>query len=363
MEQNDEKYMQRCLQLARLGLGTTYPNPMVGCVIVFDGKVIGEGWHQKAGGPHAEVRAVASVEDKGLLRKSVIYVNLEPCSHHGRTPPCADLIVKHNIPRVVIGSLDENHKVSGNGVKRLEEHGCEVLVGVLEDQCRELNRRFFTFHRNKRPYVILKWAQSRDGFIFPGSDRARKGEPYWITNSLSRQRVHQWRAEEASILIGRKTLEFDNPSLSARDFRGLTLVRIAISKNCSVPDGLKFRDGSQPTYVFCHGQTKTEDGVRFVGIDFEGNVLQQIMRSLHELEVQSLIVEGGNHTLQGFIDSGLWDEARVFVGKSEFKQGIPAPTMSAELLSEEDIDGDRLLCYRPVDKATGDHINKVQGHG
>ena len=348
MQELEEKYMRRCLELAGYGLGTTYPNPMVGCVIVCDEKIIGEGWHQKAGGPHAEVMAIASVKQKDLLKRAVLYVNLEPCSHHGRTPPCADLIIAHKIPRVVIGSLDDNQLVSGQGVQRLRDHGAEVVVGVLEAQCRALNKRFFTFHKDRRPYIILKWAQSRDGFLFPKNEAVKKGAPVWITNALSRQRVHQWRAEEASILIGRKTLEFDNPSLSVRDFKGEDLTRIVISENFSIPYGANFLDGSQPTILFCNGQTSEQDRMRIIGVDFEKDVLSQIMAHLWQMQIQSVIVEGGSQTLQKFIDSNLWDEARVFIGQPDFGDGIRAPRFNGEIVSEEDICGDRLLTYRPI---------------
>ena len=224
-----QKYINRCIQLAKNGLGTTYPNPMVGSVIVYNDEIIGEGWHQKAGESHAEVNAINSVKDKSLLSKSTIYVSLEPCSHFGKTPPCCDLIIKNNIPNVVIGTVDPFAKVAGNGIKKLLEAGKNVTIGILEDECNDLNKRFFTFHTKKRPYIILKWAESADGFIAPSSKD--KKEPVWITNEISRQLVHKWRSEEQAILVGTQTVLDDNPSLTTRDWFGKNPIRIVLDQN------------------------------------------------------------------------------------------------------------------------------------
>src|SRR6187402_177178 len=225
-----EKYIKRCIELAKNGLGTTYPNPLVGSVIVYENEIIGEGWHRMAGEAHAEVNAVNSVKDQSLLSKSTIYVSLEPCSHYGKTPPCCDLIIRHQIPNVVVGTVDSFSEVSGNGIKKLIEAGKNVTVGILEEECRQLNKRFFTFHEKKRPYVILKWAESQDGFIAPAQKEVRT--PLWITNAFSRQLVHKWRTEEQAILVGTKTVIDDNPRLDARDWQGENPVRIVLD-NCN----------------------------------------------------------------------------------------------------------------------------------
>ena len=341
----EKKYMQRCLDLAVNGLGLTYPNPLVGCVIVHRGRIIGEGWHQKAGEAHAEVHAINSVKDRSLLPESALYVNLEPCSHYGKTPPCADLILKSKIKRVVVGCLDVNEKVSCKGVEHLRDNGCEVVVGCMERECRELNRRFFTCHEKKRPYVILKWAETRDGFVFPAEELASAG-PAWISNRYSLQRVHQWRGQEASILVGNRTVLQDDPRLSVRDYAGNSLIRMVIDRNRKIPEHMSFFNGEIPTIVFNEKKDVDWQGVRFVKIDFSGSVVQQVLEYLAGIEVQSLIVEGGPFTLQKFIESGLWDEARVFVGNSEFGSGVKAPRLNLPPLKEEKVGGDRLIWYR-----------------
>ena len=272
-----KKFMKRCLELAKNGLGLVYPNPMVGSVIVYKDTIIGEGWHQKAGSPHAEVNAIDSVKNKALLLESTLYVNLEPCSHHGRTPPCADLIISNGIKKVVIGTVDTNSQVGGKGIKRLREHGVEVVVSVLEDAGRELNKRFFTFHEKKRPYVILKWAQSSDGYIFPDAAGVQKGLPFWISNSYSLQRVHQWRSEEASILVGKHTVQLDNPKLNVRDFAGNSILRIAIDRKLELATSLNFFDGSNETIIYNELKDETIDQLSFVRLDFSKDLITQIM--------------------------------------------------------------------------------------
>jgi diaminohydroxyphosphoribosylaminopyrimidine deaminase/5-amino-6-(5-phosphoribosylamino)uracil reductase len=341
-----KKFMKRCLELAKNGLGLVYPNPMVGSVIVYKDTIIGEGWHQKAGSPHAEVNAIDSVENKALLLESTLYVNLEPCSHHGRTPPCADLIISNGIKKVVIGTVDTNSQVGGKGIKRLREHGVEVVVSVLEDAGRELNKRFFTFHEKKRPYVILKWAQSSDGYIFPDAAGVQKGLPFWISNSYSLQRVHQWRSEEASILVGKHTVQLDNPKLNVRDFAGNSILRIAIDRKLELATSLNFFDGSNETIIYNELKDETIDQLSFVRLDFSKDLITQIMRHLHEEEVQSLIVEGGAYTLNTFIDSDYWDEARVFQGEQYFKKGIKAPVIHANQIDEVQIGNNLLRIYK-----------------
>jgi len=341
-----EKYMQRCLELARNGLGSTYPNPLVGCVIVYNGNIIGEGWHQRAGEPHAEVNAIKSVKDQSLLPKATLYVNLEPCSHHGRTPPCADLIIREKIKKVVIGVVDVNEKVKGQGILRLEKHGVEVISGILEKECQVVNKRFITFQEKKRPYIILKWAQSADAYIFPGDEVVHKGAPIWISNIFSRQRVHQWRAQEASILVGKNTVQQDNPKLNTRDFKGFPILRMAIDKNLEIPDEKHIYDGKFETVIFNAKKDLTESSVKFVQLDFSNSIIDQIMDYLYQNNIQSLIVEGGAITLNEFLKAGLWDEARVFYGDMKLGGGIKAPKLDVAGDKEETILNDSLIWYK-----------------
>ena len=322
--------IKRCIQLAYNGLGTTYPNPLVGCVIVHDGKIIGEGWHQKAGEPHAEVRAIASVKDKSLLAESTLYVSLEPCSHYGKTPPCADLIITHRIPRVVIGTTDPFAKVAGRGIEKLRDAGCEVTVGVMEKECRELNKRFFTFHEKKRPYIFLKWAETADGFIAPAHKDTLA--PVWITDVYTRQEVHKMRSEEQAILVGVGTVLADNPSLDTRDWYGKNPLRVIIDPHLHSPKEFKVWNDLKPT-LFITNKEKVSDknyGVQteIIGIDFTHNVPQQICDLLYQRNIQSLIVEGGAYTLQQFINAGLYDEMRIYKSEVTFGEGVKAPQIS-----------------------------------
>jgi len=322
-----EKYLSRCIQLAKNGLGSTYPNPLVGSVIVHNGKIIGEGWHRKAGEPHAEVHAVNSVKDKSLLKKSTIYVSLEPCSHYGKTPPCCDLIIAHKIPKVVVGTIDPFSKVAGTGIERLRESGCEVIVGVLEKECYELNKRFFTFHNKKRPYIILKWAESSDGFIAPLTKC--KKEPVWLSNEYSRQLVHQWRSEEQAILVGTQTVLDDNPRLDVRDWTGENPVRIVLDRSGKIEDSYFNNNENLKTIVVTEQENLTfGDNVRTEIITFDNQLSQKIVEMVYRKGLQSLIVEGGRQTLQTFIDDQLWDEARVFVSNKPLGEGIPAPRLN-----------------------------------
>jgi len=319
------KYMQRCLDLAKNGLGFTYPNPLVGSVIVYEGKIIGEGWHQKAGEPHAEVNAINSVKDKNLLSQSTIYVNLEPCSHYGKTPPCADLIVQMNIKNVVIGTIDYNSKVYGKGIEHLKQNGCNVVVGVLEKACRAINKRFFTFHKTKRPYIILKWAETKDGYIFPEERNVNK-KPIWISNTYALQLVHKWRTEEQSILVGTNTAIQDNPKLNARNYFGKSPIRIAIDCKLKIPKNYNFFDGDIETIIFTEDEVALKSkNINYVKIDFSKNVTKQVLRVLYNKGVQSLIIEGGTKTLNSFIEEDLWDEARVFESENYFGAGIKSP--------------------------------------
>jgi diaminohydroxyphosphoribosylaminopyrimidine deaminase/5-amino-6-(5-phosphoribosylamino)uracil reductase len=323
-----ENYIKRCIQLAKNGLGNTYPNPIVGCVIVHQDKVIGEGWHQKAGGNHAEVNAINSVKDKSLLPKATLYVNLEPCNHFGKTPPCSDLIISQQIPKVIIGTIDPYDEVAGKGVEKLKKHGCEVVVGVLVEECVELNKRFLNYHANKSPYIILKWAESKDGFIdihrqiINGDD----AKPNWITNQYSRQLVHKWRAEEQAIMIGTNTVVNDNPKLNVRNWLGKNPIRIVLDKNLRIQDNYRIFDGNVKTIIVTEKAKDLKvNNLFFEQIDFSKNVAKQICEILYKHEIQSVIIEGGSQTLQTFIDANLWDEARIFIGEITFSNGIHAP--------------------------------------
>ena len=345
---NHEDYIARCIELAKNGFGTTYPNPMVGSVIVYNGEIIGEGWHQKAGEPHAEVNAIRSVKDPSLLDKATIYVSLEPCSHFGKTPPCCDLIIKNKIPNVVIGTVDSNIKVAGNGIKRLQEAGANVIVGILEKECYELNQRFFTFHEKKRPYIILKWAETQDGFIAPLQKEEQK--PVWITNINSRQLVHKWRTEEQAILVGTQTVIDDNPKLNARDWEGNNPIRMVIDQNHRIPKTAHVFDDQIKTIIFSNKKsTPSLENTIFEVIDFQQNIAQQIADKLFQHQIQSVIVEGGAQTLQTFIDANLWDEARVFIGNCTFEKGVKAPILNTSPYKKEKIGTDELLIIRNYD--------------
>jgi diaminohydroxyphosphoribosylaminopyrimidine deaminase / 5-amino-6-(5-phosphoribosylamino)uracil reductase len=336
----DELYMQRALELAKLGKGNVSPNPLVGCVIVHDDKIIGEGWHQKYGEAHAEVNAIRSVNDTGLLNRSTVYVNLEPCSHTGKTPPCADLLIQSSVKKVVIANEDSNPLVEGKGIKKLKEAGIEVITGVLEKQGRELNQRFFTFIESERPYVILKWAQTADGFI------ARENyESRWISNEFSRQLVHRWRSEEDAVLIGTKTAAHDNPHLSVRDWSGRNPIRIVIDRFLRLPKTLHLFDKSQKTICYNLLKHEEHDSLIYIRLD-EADFLDHLIHDLFKRKIQSILVEGGALTLNLFIQSGMWDEARIFSSTRSFGLGIEAPVLKGNLMAEESVFDDTLKIYR-----------------
>lgn len=327
-----EKYINRCIEIAKNGLGTTRPNPMVGSVIVYNDRIIGEGYTSKYGGNHAEVNAILSVKDKSLLKQATLYVTLEPCSHYGKTPPCSDFIIANQIPYVVIGCIDDNKKVAGKGVEKLMNAGCHVMVGVLEDSCKYHHKRFFTFHNKKRPFIILKWAETQDGFIAPA--KKEKTEPVWITNEFSRQLVHKWRTEEQAILVGTNTVLQDNPSLTVRNWTGENPFRIVIDKDNTLEKTFSVFNEKANTLSI----SKNE-------IDFSNNFASQICNLLFKNNISSVIIEGGNKTLQAFINENLWDEARVFTGNTSFRKGVKAPDFSGKLLSEKTIKDDLLKIY------------------
>ncbi len=334
--------MLRCIQLAKNGLGTTYPNPLVGSVIVHENKIIGEGWHYKAGQSHAEVNAIKSVENKELLKTATIYVSLEPCSHFGKTPPCADLIIEKGIKKVVVGGLDPNPKVAGRGIKKLTEAGGEVIVGVLDNKCNELNKRFFTFHQKKRPYIFLKWAETADGFISPKNESRNETKPVWITNEFSRQLAHKMRAEEQAILVGTNTVLQDNPSLTVRDWAGRNPVRLVIDRELKIPKDFSVFEANSKTIFFNEKVQHTIGNLDFVKISFSEGMPQQICEALFGRNIQSVIIEGGAQTLQSFINANIWDEALIFNGSINFKEGIKAPKLKGIHISEEKIKNDTL---------------------
>lgn len=324
----DEKYIARCIQLAKNGLCNAAPNPMVGAVIVHNDTIIGEGYHIRCGEAHAEVNAVRSVKDESLLKESTIYVSLEPCSHHGKTPPCADLIINKGIPRVVVGCQDPFSLVAGRGIAKLREAGIEVKVGVLEEECRQLIRRFVTFNTLRRPFITLKWAESADGFI----DLHRtEGHPYIFSSPLSSMLVHKRRAEHSAILVGRRTALLDNPSLTTRNWFGKNPVRMVIDKDLALPKHLALFDGSVRTLVFTQREdTSNRPNVEHIRLDFKIDILPQIMEVLYKEKLQSLMVEGGSILLQSFIDAGCWDEAYIEQSDAHLKDGVKAPSFSPE---------------------------------
>jgi len=319
---------------------------MVGSVIVHNGNIIGEGWHYQAGQPHAEVNAINSVKDKTLLKEATIYVSLEPCSHFGKTPPCANLIIEHHIPNVVIGCVDSFSEVSGKGIQKLKNNGCNVTVGVLENECIELNKRFFTFHNKKRAYIILKWAESDDGYISPHHKGEEAIGPVWITNTYSRQLVHKLRAEEQAILVGTNTAITDNPKLDSRTWQGKNPVRIVLDRNLKISTYNNLFDGSVKTIVLTEIEKQNSESLFFEVIDFSANIGSQICDVLYKHQLQSVIIEGGSKTLQSFIDENLWDEAHVFKGTTTFLKGIKAPNFKGTLLKSQHIKEDQLSIYK-----------------
>lgn len=337
--------MSRCIELAKKGLGNTYPNPSVGCVIVYDQKIIGEGFTSPYGGNHAEVNAIQSVEDKALLAKSSIYVTLEPCSHFGKTPPCSDLIIQHKIPNIYIGCVDDNELVAGKGIEKLKNAGCTVEVGILEQQCKLQHRRFFTFQNKNRPYIILKWAETKDGYIAPSKTHRKEKKPVWITNKKSRQLVHKWRSKEQAILVGTNTVLQDNPSLNTRDWKGNSPIRVVIDKDLKISKEYSVYNKQSKTIIFTEKEALNTDNLYFEIIDFSRSIVTQICDVLHQHQIVSVIIEGGAKTLQSFIDENLWDEARVFIGENEFKEGVNSPKLKGVIYSEEQVLQDTLYYY------------------
>jgi diaminohydroxyphosphoribosylaminopyrimidine deaminase/5-amino-6-(5-phosphoribosylamino)uracil reductase len=349
----DERYMQRCIELARLGKGSVSPNPLVGAVVVYENVIIGEGWHKQFGSPHAEVNAINAVKDQSLLSQSTVYVNLEPCSHFGKTPPCADLLIKHKVKRVVVGMEDPFSLVAGRGIAKLRDAGIEVEVGTLGKECKELNKRFITFHQEERPYIILKWAQTIDGFIAPDAAEMSAEEfeqKRHITGHVVQKLVHKWRTEEDAILVGKNTMLTDNPALNARAWQGRNPLRITIDQRGELPHTLKLFDGTQPSLVFTGNSSlhAPNEFVQYAVIDFTNPIWPQIAGELYKRNVQSLIIEGGAITLTNIIQSGIWDEAQVFTAPQTLQSGVAAPVISGALKQQFSIDGKQLHIYRNI---------------
>jgi len=339
----EKKFMDRALELAYLGLGNVSPNPMVGCVIVKGGKIIGEGWHQKFGGPHAEVNAVNNIKDKDKVRGSDVYVTLEPCSHHGKTPPCSDLLISLGVKNVYISNPDINPLVSGKGMQKMKKASIKVTVGINEEEGSNLNKRFFTYHSKKRPFIILKWAQTIDRFI------ARKNfDSKWISNEYSRQLVHKWRAEEDSIMVGANTAVYDNPNLNVRDWpgEGQPPIRIVVDPNLKVPDDSLVFDGTQPTLIYNYNKSADEVNLKWIKLHKE-EFIEELITDLYNKEIHSVLVEGGSYLINSFISENIWDEARVFISENTFGEGIKAPDLyHASLVSKSKIFNDEILLFK-----------------
>ncbi|MFI5149579.1 MAG: bifunctional diaminohydroxyphosphoribosylaminopyrimidine deaminase/5-amino-6-(5-phosphoribosylamino)uracil reductase RibD [Bacteroidia bacterium] len=345
---SDEQYMHRCLELAVQGLGSVAPNPMVGSVIVYQGKIIGEGWHKQFGLEHAEVNAIDAVEDKELLKDACLYVNLEPCSHFGKTPPCADLILRMGIPEVVVGTVDTFAQVCRQGIEKLKKAGVTVRTGVLEPGCRELNRRFFTFHEKKRPYIILKWAQTADGYMdhiraFGNGDQALQ-----ISSGPSQELLHQWRSEETAILVGTNTALLDNPRLTVRGRDGKNPLRIVLDPMNRIPASFHIKDGTTPTLILTSQPMGSSHNLNYETLSFQSETesLRELCTLLHERGIQSMIVEGGSRLLQSFFLAGLWDETRVFIASTLLNKGLRAPLFPDAPYTTYKSGEDELRIYR-----------------
>ena len=343
----DEQYMLRCLQLARQGAGYTTPNPMVGAVLVYHNEIIGEGFHERYGEAHAEVNCIAAAITNGhadKLQQSTLYVSLEPCAHFGKTPPCADLIIAHKIPKVVIGCRDPFAEVNGKGIDQLKAANVEVTVDVLKNECIDLNKRFFTFHQKHRPYIILKWAQTKNGKINSGST-----ERLYISNEFTNRLVHQWRSEEASIIVGTNTALMDDPQLTSRYFNGNQPLRLVLDKELKVPSSAKLMNEEAPTIIFNYHKHQEQGQPQYYQITADVNAVHQIINALYQKKIQSILVEGGAQLLQSFIDEGMWDEARIITNEELIiHDGLPAPKLShASKIETVNILSDKIEFYKP----------------
>ncbi|MGQ8870438.1 bifunctional diaminohydroxyphosphoribosylaminopyrimidine deaminase/5-amino-6-(5-phosphoribosylamino)uracil reductase RibD [Myroides sp. TSA_177.3] len=326
MLEKDEYYISRCLQLAKQGTFAAMPNPSVGAVIVHDNQIIGEGFTAAYGGAHAEVNAIASVKNQALLKESTLYVSLEPCSHFGKTPPCSDLVIAKQIPRVVVGTIDPFAKVCGMGIQKMKDAGIEVVVGVLEQACQQSNQRFFTFHQKKRPYIILKWAASQDGFIAPL--HRDEQAPVWLSNAYAKQLVHQWRSEEMAFLVGTNTVLDDNPSLTTRTWYGKNPIRIYLDRQGKISPSFAINQQEEPAIcITANRALQSTAHTQYYYADFDQDLVQQICTILYDLQIMSVVIEGGTQTIEHFIAANLWDEARIFTSDVRLGEGIPAPEL------------------------------------
>ena len=344
---SDEFYLKRCLELAALAIENVNPNPMVGCVIVANGKIIGEGYHQQYGQAHAEPNAVRQVmerfgaEAEHLFKQATAYVNLEPCAHFGKTPPCADLFVKHQLKKVVIGNRDPFDGVDGKGIEKLRNAGIEVVSGILDAECRYFNRRFFTRIEQKRPYIILKWAETANGY-FATND----GHQKWISGALAKRLAHQWRTEEDAILIGKQTALMDNPQLTSREFPGKNPIRLVIDKNLQIPLTNNIYNAAAKTIIFNEIKTDVTDNIHYIQMeDMHFYLAQKIAFQLYLMDIQSVIIEGGAQILRQFLEASLWDEARIFTSSDSWNEGISSPAIKGNLIEQIKIEKDKLSIY------------------
>ncbi len=347
MKSDYNTYMLRCLDLAQLGLGNTDSNPLVGAVLVYDNKIIGEGYHQYFGRPHAEVNAINDAIQKGnhhLIEKSTLFVNLEPCSHFGKTPPCSDLIIQHKIPHVVIGMSDPFPEVNGKGITRLREAGIQVEEDILREKCEYLNRRFITFHTKRRPFVLLKFAQTANHFMAELNPSRMK-----ISNETTDVLVHKWRSEESAIMVGSRTAEIDNPMLTVRKWKGKNPIRITLDRNMRLRKDLHIFDSAAKTIVFTDKEEQSEEMVEYVKIDFREKAPLQILKALYDRKILSLMLEGGPGLLKHFIHDKLWDEARIITSDDYWKEGLPSPDISGKLFFQSKITGDSIATLHPFE--------------
>jgi diaminohydroxyphosphoribosylaminopyrimidine deaminase/5-amino-6-(5-phosphoribosylamino)uracil reductase len=347
----DEKYMYRCLQLALNGKGFVAPNPMVGAVVVHNNRIIGEGFHRQYGEAHAEVNAIANVKDKSLLKEATIYVSLEPCSHYGKTPPCAQLIIDNKIQRVVIACEDPYPAVSGRGIRMMREAGIDVEVGVLKTEAQQLNKEFITLQTKGRPYIYLKWAQTKDGFIDKKRIETDKPVATPISNSFTKMLVHKKRAETASIMIGTNTAINDNPALTTRLWYGKNPVRIIIDRNARIPKDYNIFDQKVETLIYTQEPAPQllSENIEYISVNFNDNLLENICSNLKNRKINSVLVEGGQFLLQSFIDKGIWDEAYIEIANIEFGQGIKAPTINGTVIKEHLPGNSKQIHLKPLE--------------
>tara|TARA_B100001121_G_scaffold130305_1_gene114249 strand:+ start:791 stop:1810 length:1020 start_codon:yes stop_codon:yes gene_type:complete len=331
--------MKRCIELASNSIGYTYPNPLVGAVVVYKNKIIGEGYHAKYGESHAEVKAINNVKDKRLLKDSILYVNLEPCNHYGKTPPCTEAIINNNIKKVVIGSEDPNNLVNGSGIAKLKSNGCNVSVGIMNKECTELNKRFFTYHNHKRPYIILKWAESKDRFISPIKSNETLGKVNWISGEDAKKLSHKWRSEEHSILVGVQTIIDDNPILTTRFVKGRSPLRFVLDPNLRIPLDSRILSDTVKTIILSKKENKLIPNYT-KEIEF-GNI-NEIIESLYNMNIQSILVEGGTKTINHFLNNNLWDSIRVFQSNIELGRGIKGPDINLKKFNLKNIGNDKL---------------------